>query len=94
MLETLSVEYKEGETTFEELCNQIAEKYDAIPPTEPQEGEANSYMTQEQAKEKLGKELSADEVLNSPRKVRIITSRLSMMQLQWGVRAQGNDFSF
>ena len=62
MLTKLGIEYKEGETKEEELLSKIAEKFDSIKPTEPTEPK-EEFMSKEKVSEKLGKELSADEVL-------------------------------
>jgi hypothetical protein len=89
LLETLGIAYKEGETKPEELLNQIAEKWAAIP---PQKGEVVSYMTQEQAKEKLGKDLIASEVLSLAKEGQDFHKKVSDDALAMGVRAMGNDF--
>jgi hypothetical protein len=92
LLETLGITYKEGETKFEEVSNQLAEKWDAIPKVEPPKGEVVSYMTPEQVKEKLGKELTADEVLNLAKEGQDYHKKVSDEALAMGVRAMGNDF--
>jgi hypothetical protein len=92
LLETLGITYKEGETKTEELLNQIAEKWAATPEVEPQEDKVESYMTQEQAKEKLGKELTADEVLSLAKEGQDYHKKVSDEALAMGVRAMGNDF--
>lgn len=50
------------------------------------------YITQEQAKEKLGKELSADEVLNLAKDGEVFRKEVIDAAIAAGVRAQGNDF--
>lgn len=92
MIEAFGIEYKEGETKPEELLNQIAEKYTAIEPVNPQEGEVESYMTQEEVTEKLGTELSADEVLKLAKEGQEYHKSLSDEAIAMGVRAMGNDF--
>ncbi len=102
MLEALGVAYKEGEATADELLKQVAEAYTAIPPVEPQEGEIEHYMTQEQVAEKLGKEYTAEEVLGlakdgidfANQKAEYDTYRQETIDnaLATGVRAMGNDF--
>ncbi|OPX46404.1 hypothetical protein CLHUN_02200 [Ruminiclostridium hungatei] len=92
MLGTLGVAYEEGKTTFEELCNQLAEKWAAIPQVEAKEGEVDSYMTEEHAKEKLGKELSADEVLKLAKEGLDYHKQVVDEAIAMGVRAQGNGF--
>lgn len=93
MLKTFGIAYKESETTFEELCNQLAEKWSTIPEVEPKEGKTNSYITQDQVKEKLGNELSADEVLNLAKEGIEYRKQLTDDALAMGVRAMGNDFA-
>lgn len=95
MLETFGVTFEEGKTTFEELCNGLAEKWAAIPIDE-------SLMTQEQVKEKFGKDLSADEVLNLAKDGQTFATQKAEYDLYrqqtvdaalaMGVRAMGNDF--
>ena len=93
MLETFGIEYKEDETKPEELLSQLAEKWEAyITTIEPIEGEAISYMTQEEVTEKLGKELSADEVLKLAKEGQEYHKSLSDEAIAMGVRAMGNDF--
>lgn len=102
MLEALGVAYKEGEATADELLKQVAEAYTAIPPVEPQEGEIEHYMTQEQVAEKLGKEYTAEEVLGlakdgidfAVQKAEYDIYRQETIDnaLAAGVRAMGNDF--
>lgn len=102
MLEALGVAYKEGEATADELLKQVAEAYTAIPPVEPQEGEIEHYMTQEQVAEKLGKEYTAEEVLGlakdgidfKAQKAEYDIYRQETIDnaLAAGVRAMGNDF--
>ena len=50
------------------------------------------YMTQEQATEALGKELSADEVLTYAKEGEAYMNQLVQDAIAMGVRAQGNDF--
>lgn len=94
LLETLGITYKEGETKPEELLSQIAEKWTEIPEnlSESQEGETVSYMTQEQVKEKLGTELTADEVLSLAKEGQDYHKKVTDDALAMGVRAMGNDF--
>ncbi len=92
MLESFGVEYKEGESTFSELCKQLAEKWAAIPEVDAQEDDFKSYMTQEQATEKLGKELPADKVLTYAKEGMDYMAQLVDDAVAMGVRAQGNDF--
>lgn len=92
LLETLGIEYKEGEKKADELLSQIAEKWAAIPEVEPQEGETQSYMTQDQAKEALGTEMTADEVLSLAKEGKEYRKQLIDESLAMGVRAQGEGF--
>lgn len=102
MLEALGVAYKEGETTTQEVLDKLAEAWAAIPPAEPQEGEIEHYMTQEQVAEKLGKEYTAEEVLKlakdgidfKAQKAEYDIYRQETIDnaLAAGVRAMGNDF--
>jgi hypothetical protein len=92
LFETLGVTYKEDETKPEELLNQIAEKWASIPKVEPQEGEVVSYVTAEQAKEKLGKDLTADVVLSLAKEGQDYHKKVADEALAMGVRAMGNDF--
>ena len=92
LLEAFSIKVEEGKTV-EELCNQLADAYVAIPEVEPKEGEAASYMTQEQATEKLGKELTADEVLSLANEGIDYRKQLTDEALAMGVRAMGNEFT-
>jgi hypothetical protein len=92
MFEAFDVEFKECETKIEDAIAQLAEKYAAIPEVEPKEDQVQSYMTQEQAKEKLGKELTADAVLKLAVEGQNYHSKVSDDALAMGVRAMGNDF--
>lgn len=92
MLESFGITYKEGETKPEELLNQLAEKWAANPTVESQEGKIQSFMTQEQAKEKLGKEYSADEVLRFAKEGIDYHKQTIDDAIAMGVRAMGNDF--
>lgn len=97
MFEAFGIAFKEGEIKLEEALNQLAEKWDAnakiiqdsaselLPPPEV-------YMTQDQAKEKLGKELSADEVLKLAKEGQDYHKQVIDDAIAMGVRAQGNDF--
>jgi hypothetical protein len=92
LLETLGITYKEGETKSEELLNQLAEKWSVTPEVKPQEGKVESYITQDQVKEKLGKEVAADEVLSLAKEGQDYLKKLSDEALAMGVRAMGNEF--
>ena len=91
MLTKLGIEYKEGETKEEELLSKIAEKFDSIKPTEPTEP-TDEFMSKEKVTEKLGKELSADDVLKLAKEGQEYHKTLSDEAIAMGVRAMGNDF--
>ena len=94
MLKELGIEYKEGETKSEELFSKIAEKWEssgATEPTEPTEP-TDEFMSKEKVSEKLGKELSADDVLKLAKEGQEYHKTLSDEALATGVRAMGNDF--
>jgi hypothetical protein len=87
-----------GEAGFEigNALEMIAEKYDAH--IQSIKGSAaplvipDAFMTKEQAKEKLGKELTADEVLSLAKEGQDYHKKVSDEALAMGVRAMGNDF--
>ena len=89
LLSSLGIAFKEGETKAEELLTQIAEKWE---PVQPQNNQVEAYMTQEEVKEKLGTELSADEVLNLAKEGQEYRKQLIDEAIAMGVRAMGNDF--
>lgn len=94
----LSLGFSEEEannlTTSEatKVLNSIAEKWDAISKAEPQEKQTETYITQEEVKEKLGAELSADEVLNLAKEGQEYRKQLIDEAIAMGVRVMGNDF--
>lgn len=92
LLSSLGIAFKEGETKAEELLTQIAEKWEVIEPIEMQEGQIEMYMTQEEVKEKLGAELTADEVLKLAKEGQEYHKALVEEAIAMGVRAMGNDF--
>jgi len=92
LLEAFSIKVEEGKTV-EELCNQLADAYVAIQEVEPKEGEAASYMTQEQATEKLGKEYASEQVLSLANEGIEYRKQLTEDALAMGVRAMGNEFT-
>ena len=91
----LSLGFNEEEannlTTSEatKVLNSIAEKWE---PVQPQNNQVEAYMTQEEVKEKLGTELSADEVLNLAKEGQEYRKQLIDEAIAMGVRAMGNDF--
>lgn len=92
MLEAFGVEYKEGETKPEDALNNLAEKWSNTSQVELKEDNTEAYMTQEQAKEALGAELKADEVLSLAKEGQEYRKQLINEALAMGVRAMGNDF--
>jgi hypothetical protein len=92
MFEAFGIEYKEGETKLEDVLNQVGEKWDTIPQVESQEGEIQVYMTQDQVKEKLGQELSAEEVLKLAKDGQDYRQQTIDEAIAMGVKAMGNDF--
>lgn len=92
-LENLGIEYKEGETTAEEIFAQLADKFAELETLELQEGQLEGYyMTKEEVIETLGKELSADEILKLAKEGQEYRKNLSDEAIAMGVRAMGNDF--
>jgi hypothetical protein len=93
MFQAFGVEYKEGETKIDDALSQAAEKYEAISTQlEPKTGVTDSFMTQEQAKEKLGKEMTSEEVIKLAVEGQAYHGQLVEDAIAMGVRAQGNDF--
>ncbi|OZV12357.1 hypothetical protein CIW83_09680 [Tissierella sp. P1] len=78
-----------GEVTT--ALNAMIEKWEnSIKVAEPQEG---VFMAQDQVTEKLGTELSADEVLKLAKEGQEYRKNLSDEAIAMGVRAMGNDFT-
>jgi len=94
----LSLGFSEEEANNFSACeatkvlNSIAEKWDTISEVEPQEKQTETYMTQEKVKERLGAELSADEVLKLAKEGLEYRKQLIDETVAMGVRAMGNDF--
>lgn len=93
MFEAFGIEYKEGETKADELLSQLAEKWDGSFKIAEGVEELEIYMTQDQVSEKLGTELSADEVLKLAKEGQEYRKSLSDEAIAMGVRAMGNDFT-
>lgn len=103
MLETFGVKFAEGETfndfNIPNVFNQLIEKWDvtveaikaSVEPTPSQSGVA-TFMTEDQVTEKLGTDLSADEVLKLAKEGQEYRKSLSDEAIAMGVRAMGNDF--
>jgi hypothetical protein len=104
MFEAFGITFKEGETKLEEALSQLAEKWEVAAPAikDLKDGALaiaatpiiipEAYMTAEQAKEKLSKELTADEVLSLAKEGQDYHKKVSDEALAMGVRAMGNDF--
>ena len=101
MLEAFGITYKEGETKLDDtLLNQLAEQWDAkieeikssVVPVMAQLDPTADYMTQAIATEKLGVELSADEVLKLAKEGQVYHQEISDEALAMGVRAMANEF--
>lgn len=104
MLEVFGVKFVEGETfndfNIPNVFNQLIEKWDAtvetikasVEPITAQLDSTEDYMTQVQVSEKLGSELSADEVLKLAKEGQEYHKSLSDNAIAMGVRAMGNDF--
>lgn len=92
MFEAFGVEYKEGETKPEDALSNLAEKWSNTSQVELKEDNTEAYMTQEQAKEALGAELKADEILSLAKEGQEYRKQLINEALAMGVRAMGNDF--
>jgi hypothetical protein len=100
MLDSLGIAFKEGETKAEDVFNQLAEKWDkevraaeeAAQELQVQVGEVEEFISSDKAKEALGKECSADEILKLAKEGTDYRNELINDTLEWGVRAQGNSF--
>lgn len=100
MIETFGITYEEGKTTFEELCNEMAGKWDgvketikaSVTPSIAGEKVPEVYLSKEQAKDALGAEISANNVLKLAKEGQEYHKELSADALAMGVRAMGNDF--
>lgn len=100
-LEALGINYEEGMKEID-ILEKVAEKWDStvqsikdsVEPLKIAEGveELKFFMTQDQATEKLGTELSADEVLKLAKEGQEYRKSLSDEAISMGVRAMGNDF--
>lgn len=92
-IESLGLTYKEGETNLEELFSQVAKKWESTLSTIESAAEPITiYMTKEQATEKLGKELSSDDVLKLAKEGQEYHKQVIDDAVAMGIRAQGNDF--
>lgn len=98
LFETFGVEYKEGESKTEDVLKQIAEKWDATVQSikdsaTPTKDEATPYMTQDEVAGKLGKELSADELLKLAKEGDDYLAALKKDAEEWGIRAYGDKYN-
>ncbi len=93
MLEAFGVEFNEEEFDATEMFNQLAGKWAAIPEAEPQEGQIDMYITQEQAVQGLGiEDIFPEEVLRLAKEGQEYHRTLTEEAIAMGVRAMGNDF--
>lgn len=91
MLEGFGISFKEGETKTEDMLSQLAEKWNEQ--VQRIEGISDCiFMTKEQAKEKLGKETAADDVLKLAVEGQNYYEKVVEDALAMGVRAMANDF--
>ena len=88
MLEAFGVEVadNEGNYDFQGILNQLAEKWAGIPEVQPQEGKVEQFMAKEKVSEKLGTELSADEVLSLAKEGQEYHKQLADEAIAMGVR--------
>ncbi|MCX7771680.1 MAG: hypothetical protein N2376_01030, partial [Clostridia bacterium] len=94
MHETLGISYSKGELTAEEVMANLAEKFGvAVHEVPPNIGPVNLFMTKEQAAERLGKELSCEQVLKLAKEGQDYHESLVKDALSMGVKAMGNDFA-
>lgn len=100
MLAKLGIAFEEGKEYSMEEINSLVEAWGKKTQEEINAAKAaavastatESFMTQEQAKEKLGKELTADEVLSLAKEGQDYHKKVTDEALAMGVRAMGNDF--
>lgn len=96
MIKAFGIEVSENISPTD-LLEQLAEKWDAKveeikASVESEKSETEVYMTQEQVKDALGVELSADEVLKLAKEGQEYRKALSDEAIAMGIRAMGNDF--
>jgi hypothetical protein len=96
MLESFGIAFKEGETKLEDVLAQMGEKWEAtvqsIKDSVTPSPAPDAFMTKEQATEKLGKELPADEVLKLAKEGQEYHQQTINDAVAMGVKAMGNDF--
>jgi hypothetical protein len=93
MFAKLGIAFKEGETMLDEALKQVAEKFDSTVQTiKDSAAPLSQFMTIEQVSEKLGKELSAEDVLKLAKEGQDYHTQVIDEAIAMGVRAQGNDF--
>lgn len=100
MLEAFGIKFDEETFKEDALLAQLAEKWDAtvevikasVEPLKPV-GEFEQFMEKETVSEKLGAELSADEVLKLAKEGQEYHAQTIEDAIAMGVRAQGNDFT-
>ena len=106
MLETFGVEFEGDEINHEELLAKLAEKLDttvesikeSVKAIQLSEGvneldPVDVYLSMEQVSEKLGAELSAENVLKLAKEGQDYHALVIEEAIAMGVRAQGNDFT-
>lgn len=81
-----------AEEMFDLLEKKTQEEITAAKASASASSTVESFMTKEQATEKLGKEMTADEVLNLAKEGQDYHKKVSDEALAMGVRAMGNDF--
>jgi hypothetical protein len=103
MLGKLGIAFEDGKTYTVEEVNALVEAWGKKTQEEMNAAKAAAtplagvsdvpaFMTKEQATEKLGKELTADEVLSLAKEGQDYHKKVSDEALAMGVRAMGNDF--
>jgi hypothetical protein len=96
-LTALGIQTEEGrvytaEEMFDLLEKKTQEEMDKAKAAASASTATESFMTKEQATEKLGKEVTADEVLSLAKEGQDYHKKISDEALAMGVRAMGNDF--
>ncbi len=93
MCEAFDVTFDKTVTSTDEVLSQLVEKWDAATLAVHENAEPlHLFMTEDQVAEKLGKELSSDEVLKLAKEGQEYHQEVIENAITMGVRAQGNDF--
>lgn len=97
-LEALGIEF-EGETMTDDVMDALATRIEelkadseALALVESNENEVVEYLTEEQAKEALGSDTSAETLLALAKEGQVYKTKLIDDTIAMGVRAMGNDF--